>query len=136
MSVSGPNGYRYCLFPSLCVCTNTEETEQVQLLLVTHEHLSDALHSTHLVPPSASTERVGEQASEIAVHRATLARVCGRSGFWGAYSRLLASSARPMLIQFFVVGVVRVTALRTSVCIDCVRLHRTYTRDVSYEWSH
>jgi hypothetical protein len=28
------------------------------------------------------------------------------------------------------------TALRTSAFIDCVRLHRTYTRDVSCEWSH
>jgi hypothetical protein len=31
---------------------------------------------------------------------------------------------------------VRGTALCTSVCVDCVRLHRTYTRDVSCEWSH
>jgi hypothetical protein len=88
------------------------------------------------VPPSASTERVGEQASEIAVRRATFARVCGRSGFWGAYSRLLAPSAQPTLIRFLIVDVVRGAALRTSVCIDCVRLHRTYTRDVSCEWSH
>jgi hypothetical protein len=28
------------------------------------------------------------------------------------------------------------TGLRTSTCIDYVRLHRTYTRDVSCEWSH
>jgi hypothetical protein len=42
------------------------------------------------VPPSASTERVGEQASEITDRRDTLARVCGRSDFWGASSRLLA----------------------------------------------
>jgi hypothetical protein len=45
-----------------------------------------------LVPPSASTERVGEQAYEIVVRRATRARVCRRAAFWGAYSRLLASS--------------------------------------------
>jgi hypothetical protein len=31
---------------------------------------------------------------------------------------------------------VRGTALRTSACVDYVRLHRTYTRDVSCEWSH
>lgn len=42
------------------------------------------------VPSSASTERVGEQASEITDRRDTLARVCGRSDFWGASSRLLA----------------------------------------------
>jgi hypothetical protein len=77
------------------------------------------------VPPSTSTESVGEQASEIVVHRETLARVCGQSGFWGAYSRLLASSARPALIKFLVTGAVRGTALRTSACVDCVRLHRT-----------
>jgi hypothetical protein len=87
------------------------------------------------VLPSASTERVGEQAFEIVVRRATLARVCGRLGFWGAYSRLLASSARPALIKFLVVGTVWGTALRTSARINCVWLHRTYTRDVSYEWS-
>jgi hypothetical protein len=33
------------------------------------------------VPSSASTERVGEQASEITDRRDTLARVCGRSDF-------------------------------------------------------
>jgi hypothetical protein len=82
--------------------------------------VSDALHTDIPVPPSASTESVGEQTSEIAVHRATLARVCGRLGFWGAYSRLLALSARPALIKFFVVDAVRGTALQTSACIDCV----------------
>jgi hypothetical protein len=98
--------------------------------------VSDALHTVILVPPSTSTEWVREQASEIAVHRATLARVCGRSGFWGAYSRLLASSARPTLIRFLIAGTVRGTVLRTSACIDRVRLHRTYRRDVSCEWSY
>jgi hypothetical protein len=33
------------------------------------------------VPPSASTESVGEQASEIVVRRETLAWVCWQSGF-------------------------------------------------------
>jgi hypothetical protein len=116
-----PNSCTFCLewcpFPSLCACINTEE---VQVLLVTCEQ----------------SERVGEQASEIVVHRATLARVCGWPGFLGAYSRLLAPSARPTLIRFFIVGTIRGTALRTSACIDCVRLHRTYTWDVSCEWSH
>jgi hypothetical protein len=41
---------------------------------------------------STSTDRVGEQTSEIAVRRDTLARVCGRSDVWGASSRLLAWS--------------------------------------------
>jgi hypothetical protein len=53
------------------------------------------------VPPSASIERVGEQASKIAVRRGTLVRVCGRSSFWGAYSRLLASSARPAPLRLY-----------------------------------
>ena len=88
------------------------------------------------VPPSASTDSVREQASEIAIHRETLARVCARSGFWGAYSWLLVSSVCPALIKFLVVDAVRVTALRTSACVDCVRLHRAYTQDVSCEWSH
>jgi hypothetical protein len=86
--------------------------------------VSDVLHTAIPVPPSTSTESVGEQASE------------GRSGFWGAYSRLLASSARPALIKFLVAGAIRGIALHTSVCVDCVQLHRTYTRDVSCEWSH
>jgi hypothetical protein len=38
------------------------------------------------VPFSVSTKRVGEQDSEIVVHRDTLARVCGRSDFWEASS--------------------------------------------------
>jgi hypothetical protein len=59
-----------------------------------------------LVPPSASKERVGEQSSEIVVHIATLARVCAQLGFWGAYSRLLASPARPALIRFLVAATV------------------------------
>ena len=53
--------------------------------------LSHANCKQHIpVPSSASTERVGEQASEITDRRDTLARVCGRSDFWGASSRLLA----------------------------------------------
>jgi hypothetical protein len=39
------------------------------------------MRATISVSPYASTESVGEQASEIAVHRATLAQMCGRSGF-------------------------------------------------------
>jgi hypothetical protein len=96
---------------------------------------SDELHTAHF-RPTFCEHRVGEQVSEIAFRRATLARVCGRSSFWGAYSRLLAPSARPMLIRFFVVGAVCGTALRISACIDYIRLYRTYTRDVSFEWSH
>jgi hypothetical protein len=65
-----------------------------------------------------------------------LAWVCGQSGFWGVYSWLLTSSARPALIKFLVAGAVRATSRCTSACVDCVRLHRTYTRDVSCEWSH
>jgi hypothetical protein len=72
------------------------------------------------VLPSASTDSVGEQASEIDVRRETLAWVCGRSGFWGAYSRLLASSARPALIKFLVAGVVRGTALHASTSYDYI----------------
>jgi hypothetical protein len=53
--------------------------------------LSHANCKQHIpVTSSASTERVGEQASEITDRRDTLARVCGRSDFWGASSRLLA----------------------------------------------
>jgi hypothetical protein len=57
-------------------------------------------------------QRVGAQVSEIAVRRATLARVCGRSGFWERIRDvhvLLALSARPTPIWFFVVGAVRET---------------------------
>jgi hypothetical protein len=82
--------------------------------------VSEALHIAIPVSPSASTESVGEQASEIVVRRETLARVCGRSGFWGAYSRLLASSARPTPIKFLVVSAVRGTALHISACVNCV----------------
>jgi hypothetical protein len=47
------------------------------------------------VPFSASTDRVGEHAFKIIIHRDTLARVCEQSDFWGASSRLLAWSVRP-----------------------------------------
>jgi hypothetical protein len=86
--------------------------EEGRLLLVTTKVRENTRHSqTHSVlpipiPPSASTDSVGEQASEVAVRRETLARVCGRSSFWGAYSRLLDSSARPALIKFLVTGAV------------------------------
>jgi hypothetical protein len=114
--------------------------EDVRLLLVTTAQYTrivlDALHIAILVPPSVSTGSVGEQASEIPVRRATLERLCGQSRFWGAYSRLLASFARPVLIKFLVVVAIRGTALHTSACIDNVRLHQTYTRDVSCEWSN
>jgi hypothetical protein len=50
--------------------------------------LSHANCKQHIpVPSSASIERVGEQASEITDRRDTLARVCGRSDFWGASSQ-------------------------------------------------
>jgi hypothetical protein len=91
-------------------------------------------------PLSASTKRVGEYASEIAVRRDTLARVCGRSGFLGsvlATARFIClTSAASVHIRFFVVGAVRETTLCTPSCIKFVRVHRTYTRDVLCEWSH
>jgi hypothetical protein len=100
--------------------------EEGSLLLVTTSVQENTRHSkmrcVHPIPvvPSASIDSVGEQASEVAVRMETLARVCGRSGFWGAYSRLLASSARPALIIFLVAGAIRGTALRRSACVDCV----------------
>jgi hypothetical protein len=129
------NGDRYCPLASLWVYIY----EEGRLLLVKRAQMYNSQTrcvQSIPVPPSASIESVGEQASKIAVRRETLARVCGRSGFWGAYSWLLASSARLALIKFLVAGAVRGTALCTSACIDCVRLHWTYTRDVSCEWSH
>jgi hypothetical protein len=102
-------GDRYCPLASLCVCVYIRGGG---LLLVTTKVRENTQHSQTrcvrpiLVPPSASTDSVGEHASEIAVRRETLARVCGQSGFWGAYSRLLALSTYPALIKFLVVGVV------------------------------
>jgi hypothetical protein len=89
-----------------------------------------------LVPPSASIKSVGEQASEIAVRRATLARVCGRLGFWSVLATARSVHSTSAEQVFFVVSAVRGTTLRTSACIDCVQLHRADTRDISYEWSH
>jgi hypothetical protein len=68
--------------------------------------LLDALQSAIPVPPSTSTDS-GRAGLQNCRRRATLARVCEQSGFWGAYSRLLAPSARPTLIRFFVDGGVR-----------------------------
>jgi hypothetical protein len=65
----------------------------------TRTTFSDALRTAHPRPTFCEHWECGQQASEIAVRRATLARVCGQSGFWGAYSRLFAPFARPALIQ-------------------------------------
>jgi hypothetical protein len=105
-------------------------------ILVPHSASTESCVQPIPIPPSTSTGSMEEQAFEIAVRRETLVRVCGRSGFWGVYSRLLDSSARPALIKFLVASTDRGIALRTSACVDCVRLYRTYTRDVSCEWSH
>jgi hypothetical protein len=120
------NGDRYCQLASLCTCIYTEK---VRLLLVTttqfvlalHRTVSNTLHTAIPIPPSTSTKSVGVQASEITIRRETLARVCGRSGFWGAYSRLLASSAQPALIKFLAAGVVRGT--------NCVHLSASTAYD-------
>jgi hypothetical protein len=58
---------------------------------------SDALHSAHSRPAFCGHRESGRVG--LVVRRATLARVYGRLGFWGAYSRLLAPSARPALIH-------------------------------------
>jgi hypothetical protein len=119
-----------CSPPSVCI-----NTEEVDALPDTRTVSQTRCTQPIPVPPSVSTES-GRAILQNRCRRATLARVCGWSGFWGAYSRLLAPSAQPTLIQFFVVGDVRGTALSASACIDCVGLHRTYTWDVSCEWSH
>jgi hypothetical protein len=76
------DGDRYCPLASLCACIYTEEVRLLLELTTQYTRtISDALHTAISVPPSASTESVGEQASEIAVRRATLAWVCGRSCF-------------------------------------------------------
>jgi hypothetical protein len=62
-------------------------TEEVRLLLVTREHTYNSqMHYVQpiLVPPSASTESVGEQASEIALCREIIALVCGAIRFLGS----------------------------------------------------
>jgi hypothetical protein len=131
---SSSDGDHYCPFASLYTCTYKEE---VKLLLVT-SHTNSIRRVAHSPFPShlLRAQRMGEHVSEIVIRRATLAWVCERSGFCGAYSWLLAPSAWPTLIRFLVASAVRGTALRTCSCIDCVRLHRTYTWDVSCEWSH
>jgi hypothetical protein len=61
--------------------------EEGRLLLVTTIVRENTRHSQTRcvqpipVPPSVSTDTVGEQASEIVVRRETLARVCERSVF-------------------------------------------------------
>jgi hypothetical protein len=63
--------------------------EEVDTLLVARTRTVSQMRCTQLipVPPSASIiERVGEQTFEIAVRRASLARVYVRSDFCEAYS--------------------------------------------------
>jgi hypothetical protein len=100
-----------------------DATHCVQPILVPHCASTESCVQPIPVPPSTSTESVEEKAFEIAVRRETLPRVCGRSGFWGVYSRLLASSARPALIKFLVANTDHGTALRTSAYVHCIRLY-------------
>jgi hypothetical protein len=106
------------LLPSLYLCISMEEEES---LPVTRTVSQTRCTQPILVPPSASTEKVGEQPSEIVVRRGTLARVCGRSGFWRAYSRLLASSA-PVLR--------RPRCLRDCTAYTCPHRVRTTTSNI------
>jgi hypothetical protein len=66
------------LLPSLCQCISTKE---VDALPITQIISQTCCNQRIPIPPSSSTERVGEQASKIAVRRGTLARVYERSGF-------------------------------------------------------
>jgi hypothetical protein len=128
------DGDCYCPLASLCACIYTEE---VRLLLVTRQHTykHSQTRTTHPRPTLCEHRECKRAGLRNCRPQSDTCRVCGRSGFWGAYSRLLSSSARPTLIKFLTAGTVRGTALRTSACVDCVRLHRTYTRDISCEWS-
>jgi hypothetical protein len=108
------------------------------LLLVTHKNrFSYELHSTHPRPTFCEHkewESKPPKSSSVELH---LHGCAGDQGF--GERTLLAPFTRPTLIQFFVIGAVRGAALRTSACIDCVRLYQTYTRDTRYvscEWSH
>jgi hypothetical protein len=92
---------------------------------------SDALHLAHSYPTFCKHRESGKEGLRNRCPQRYTCTMCVRSRFWGAYSRLLASSARLALILFFVVDVVWETALRTPAYIDFVRLYRTYTRDVS-----
>jgi hypothetical protein len=128
------DGDSYYLFASLCACTYTEE---VRLLLVTSRTNSlRCVAHNHSHPTFCEHRECGRAGLQNRHPQSYTSRVCGRLGFWGAYLRLVASSAWPTLIRFLVVGAVRGTTLHTCAYIDCVWLHRTYTRDISCEWSH
>jgi hypothetical protein len=73
----------FCLLSSSWLPIRMERGGLFQSSNISHTNCKQHI----LIPFSASTNRVGEQASEIAVRRDTLARVCGRSDFWGASFR-------------------------------------------------
>jgi hypothetical protein len=81
----------FCLLSSSWLPIRMERGGLFQVSNISHTNCKQHIP----VPFFASTERVGEQVSEIAVRRDTLARVCGRSDVWGAFSWLLAWSVRP-----------------------------------------
>jgi hypothetical protein len=97
-----------------------------------HVHrFSDKLHTAHSRPTFCEhrvSERAGLRNRRPQSYTCTGVRAIR---FLGMYSRLLASSAQPALIKFLVVGTIRGTALRTSVCIDCVRLSLPDTAPLS-----
>jgi hypothetical protein len=130
----------YYLFASLCACIYTrwgdcfwsQETKQYVRTPTSLRRVAYSPSLSHLL----RAQRVWESRPLKSPSAERHLHWCAGDLVLGAYSRLLASSARPALIKFLVIGAIHGIALRTSASVDCVRLLRTYTRDVSCEWSH
>jgi hypothetical protein len=96
--------------------------------------LSDALHLAHFRPTFCEHKesgRAGLQNHRPQRYTCTGVRAIRFLGIVLTTARFVRSTrADPVLWRR------STTALRTPVCINFVRLHQTYTRDVSCEWSH
>jgi hypothetical protein len=97
------------------------------------EDLSDALHSAHHRPTFCEHRESGRASLH---NRRPQSYTCMGVRAIRFSGSILATARFVRSTKFLIVGAVQGIVLLTSVCIDCVWLHRTYIRDVSCEWSH
>jgi hypothetical protein len=98
--------------------------------------LLDALHSAHSCPTFCDhreSGRAGLRNRHLQSYICTGVQAIRFLGSVLGTARSIRSTNADPVPPF---DVFRGTVLCTSACINCVLLHRTYTRDVSCEWNH
>jgi hypothetical protein len=103
---------------SLWMCTNTEATEEVKLLLVTHANISHTHCTQPIIVPTFCEHRESGRAS--LRNRCPQSYTCMGVRAIRFPGSVLATARFVRSTKFLIVGVVQGTALLTSVYIDCV----------------